>query len=90
MIRIHHHHHHHHHFPPPGLCRAGVFRPSDGSWHVKGLNGIQTPGTSKLVLGADVSFKFDGIKEAFTGDYNNTGYYPFVGDILNEGMYVAY
>ena len=57
---------------------------------MKGLNGIQTPGTSKLVLGADVSFKFDGIKEAFTGDYNNTGYYPFVGDILNEGMYVAY
>ena len=75
--------HHHHHSTLPGLCRAGVFRPSDGSWHVKGLKGIKTPGSN--VLGANVTFKFDGIKEAFTGDYKNTGYYPFVSDILNEG-----
>ena len=86
----HHHHHHHHHPPPPGLCRAGVFRPSDGSWHVRGIQGIFTPGTpNSTVLGADVSFKFDNITEPFTGDYNNTGFYPFVGDVLNEGMLLA-
>ena len=66
-----------------GLCRAGVFRPSDGTWHVKGIDGMASPGTN--VIGADISFKFDCVDYAYTGDMNNTGFYPFVGDVLNEG-----